>query len=515
MRALSPRRVHQFRIPHSAFRTEVTVPAPLVECVPNFSEGRDATTIDALRAALSSVPGVQLLDVQADAAHNRSVFTFVAPPDAAVEAALRAMRVAALRIDLTRHRGEHPRMGATDVVPFVPVRDVTMDECVALARRFAERAAAELGVPIYLYGRAATRPERERLPDVRKGEFEGLRDRIGSDPAADPDFGPRRIHPTAGATAVGARPFLVAFNIYLESSDVAIAKDIAKRIRTSSGGLPAVQASGFTVTGKAQVSMNLLDIDTTSPAVVFAAVERAARERGVGVLKSEVVGLIPERALLDAGAAHLKLPDAAAHLLEAKIRAAEEAGGPTVDAWFDELSSAEPAPGGGSAAAFAGAMGAALVAMVARLTIGRKAYASVEPEAKRVLEAATQAMNTLRALVQADAAAYGRVRLAYQTPKTDSTREQRIDQALLGAARTPFETARSAVGVIKLAQAIRAIGNKNARSDATVGEQLARAALAGALENVRVNIASLSDPGLGKALLDDAERLASAVTPPS
>jgi glutamate formiminotransferase/formiminotetrahydrofolate cyclodeaminase len=304
---------------------------------------------------------------------------------------------------------------------------------------------------------------------------------------------------------VGARPFLVAFNIYLDSSDVSIAKDIAKGIRTSSGGLPAVQASGFEVEGKAQVSMNLLDIDTTPPATVFAAVERAARARGVEILKSEVVGLIPERGLLGAGAAALKLPDPEEHLLEAKIHAAE---GPTVDAWFDELSSAEPAPGGGSAAAFAGAMGAALVAMVARLTIGRKAYASVEEEAKRVLEAATEAMSMLRGLVQADAAAYGVVRIAYQTPKTDPGRLKRIDQALLGAARTPLETARVAQAVIKLAQAIRTVGNKNARSDASVGEQLARAALAGALENVRVNIAGLSDPGLGKALLEEAERLA-------
>lgn len=482
--------------------------APLVECVPNFSEGRDATTLGALKHAIVRVPGVRLLDVQADAAHNRSVYTFVATPDAALEAAFGAMRVATERIDLTRHRGEHPRMGATDVVPFVPVRDVTMDDCVVLARRLGERAARELGVPIYLYARAATRPERERLPDIRKGEFEGLRERIGKDPAADPDFGPKRIHPTAGATAVGARPFLLAFNIYLDSTDVSIAKEIAKGVRTSSGGLPAVQASGFEVAGKAQVSMNLLDIDTTPPPTVFAAVERAARARGVDILKSEVVGLIPERALLGAGAAALKLPDPVEHLLEAKIRASE---GLTVDQWFEELSSAEPAPGGGSAAAFAGAMGAALLAMVARLTIGRKAYASVEGEATRVLEAATDAMNVLRGLVQADAAAYGLVRLAYQTPKTDPGRLKQIDQALLGAARTPLETARAAVAVIKLAQAIRAIGNKNARSDASVGEHLARTALAGALENVRVNVAGLSDPSLGKALLEEAEELGQAM----
>src|ERR1041385_8442923 len=326
------------------------MPSPLVECVPNFSEGRNAATIQALRAALTGGPGVALLDVQTDTVHNRSVFTFVAPPDAAVEAALAAMRVATARIDLSRHSGEHPRMGATDVVPFVPVRGVTMEQCVALARRLAERAAAELQIPIYLYARAATRPERERLPDIRKGEFEGLRERIGNDPAADPDVGPRRIHPTAGATAIGARPVLVAFNVYLESSDVSLAKEIAKRIRTSGGGLPAVQASGFEVAGKAQVSMNLLDIDTTSPATVFAAVEAAARERRVGILKSEVVGLIPERAILGAGAAALKLPDATEHLLEAKIRATE---GPTLDAWLEDLAAGTPAPGGGSAAALA------------------------------------------------------------------------------------------------------------------------------------------------------------------
>src|SRR5256884_1592190 len=227
------------------------MPSPLIECVPNFSEGRNAATIEALRAALTSVPGVRLLDVQADASHNRSVFTFVAPPEAALEAALRGMRVATERIDLTKHTGEHPRMGATDVVPFIPLRDVTMDQCVPLARRLGERAAAELRIPIYLYAQAALRPERERLPDIRKGEFEGLRDRIGTDPAADPDFGPRRIHPTAGATAVGARPFLVAFNIYLDTADVGVAKEIAKRIRTSSGGLPAGQASRLARRGPA------------------------------------------------------------------------------------------------------------------------------------------------------------------------------------------------------------------------------------------------------------------------
>src|SRR5258707_1068729 len=384
------------------------MPSPLVECVPNFSEGRDSAVIDALRTALTGVPGVRLLDVQSDAAHHRSVFTLVAPPAAAAEAAFRAVAVARERIDLSQHSGEHPRMGATDVVPFIPVRDVRLADWVVLARQLAERVGRELEIPVYLYARAAARPERERLPDVRKGEFEGLRERIGSDAAADPDYGPRRIHPTAGATAIGARPFLVAYNIYLATPDVAIAKEIAKKIRTSSGGLPAVQASGFEVGGLAQVSMNLLDIDVTPPAAVFAAVKAAASERGVGVKQSEIVGLVPERAILGAG---LLLPDAADHVLESKVRDAQ---GPTLDGWIDELAGASPVPGGGSAAALAGTLAAALVAMVARLTIGRKAYAGVEGRAKEILAEAERLRGELRRLVDEDAHAYAGVSEGYK-----------------------------------------------------------------------------------------------------
>jgi len=480
------------------------VAAALVECVPNFSDGRNQAVLDALREAIARVPGVRLLDTQADASHHRSVFTLVAPPDAAVEAAFRAMQVATARIDLTTHRGEHPRMGATDVVPFVPVRGVTMDDCVQLARQLAERVGRELAIPVFLYARAATRPERERLPDIRKGEFEGLRERIGTDPAADPDFGPKRIHPTAGATAIGARPFLVAYNIYLDATDVGLAKAIAKRIRTSSGGLPAVQASGFLVDGQAQVSMNLLDIDVTPPAAVFAAVEAEARARWVGVVRSEVVGLIPERAVLGAGAALLKLPDAADHLLEAKIREAE---GPTLDAWIEELAGVAPVPGGGSAAALAGTLAAALVAMVSRLTIGRKAYAPADGRAREILAEAESLRAELRRLVDDDAAAYGRVSAAYKIPKDDPRRIGAVDEALRGAAITPIAVARGAGRVIALARELGDIGNKNARSDAKVAEQLARAALAGAVENVRVNVAALSDPAQGGDLLEEAERL--------
>src|SRR5690348_10576463 len=456
------------------------MPSPLVECVPNFSEGRDREVLDALRHALTGVPGVTLLDVQADPSHHRSVFTLVAPPEAALEAAFRAARVAREKIDLTRHSGEHPRMGATDVIPFVPVRDVTMDECVALARRLGERLGRELEIPVFLYAKAAARPERERLPDVRKGEFEGLRERIGADPSADPDSGPKRVHPTAGATAVGARPFLVAFNVYLDSADVSLAKEIAKRIRTSSGGLPAVQASGFEVGGKAQVSMNLLDVDVTPPAVVF-------------------------DAIAGAGAAHLKLPDAGAHLLEAKIRAAE---GPSLDGWVGELAGGAPVPGGGSAAALAGVLAGALVAMVARLTIGRKAYAAVEARARELLTEGDALRAELRRLVDEDAAAYTGVSAAYKIPKDDPARARAIDSALLVAATTPLETARAASRLMALAREIGQIGNKNAGSDAKVAEMLARASLLGALENVRVNLGSLSEPARGAELAEEAKRLA-------
>jgi glutamate formiminotransferase/formiminotetrahydrofolate cyclodeaminase len=478
--------------------------SPLVECVPNFSEGRNQQTIDALRAALTGVPGVRLLDVQSDAAHHRSVFTLVAPPAAAAEAAFRAVAVARERIDLTRHTGEHPRMGATDVVPFIPVRDVTMDDCVALARQLAERVGRELEIPVYLYARAAARPERERLPDVRKGEFEGLRERIGIDSAADPDFGPRRIHPTAGATAIGARPFLVAYNIYLATPDVAIAKEIAKKIRTSSGGLPAVQASGFDVGGRAQVSMNLLDIDVTSPAVAFTAVRDLAAARGIAIERSEIVGLIPERGITGAGTGFLQLPDAADHLLEAKIRAAE---GPTLDGWLEELAGPNPVPGGGSAAALAGALAGALVAMVARLTIGRKAYAAVDERALAILSEADVLRGELRRLVDDDAAAYTRVSAAYKVPRDDPARGAAIDAALLGAAVTPLDVARRAARVGELAREIGTIGNKNARSDAKVAEELARTAVIGAVENVRVNVAAMSDQKAGAGVLREAENL--------
>ncbi len=283
----------------------------LIECVPNFSEGRRAQIVDEIVAAMAGVSGVSVLDRTSDASHNRSVVTMVGSGENLVEAAVRGAGVAAKRIDLREHSGEHPRMGATDVIPFVPVAGATMAHCVELARECGRRLGEELGIPVFLYEAAATRPERRNLAKVREGQFEGLRDLIGKDAARDPDFGPRAIHPTAGCTAVGARKFLIAYNVNLASNDVALAKSIAKAIREKDGGFPCVKAMGFHLadTDLAQVSMNMVDYETTSLLTVYEAIERLAREAGVEPLESELIGLAPAAALPDAVARRVKLRD--------------------------------------------------------------------------------------------------------------------------------------------------------------------------------------------------------------
>lgn len=278
----------------------------IVECVPNFSEGRRPEVVDAIVAAIAAVPGAQVLDVQSDADHNRTVVTFVGEPEAALEGAFQGARRAAELIDLNVHQGAHPRMGATDVIPFIPVRGMSMDDCVALARRLGQRMGDELAIPVYLYAKAASRPERESLPAVRKGEYEGLRELIGSDPSRAPDFGPGQMGP-AGATAVGARPFLIAFNVYLNTDDVEIAKKIAKTVRFSGGGLRFVQAMGVLVEGQAQVSMNLTDFRQTAMSTALEMVRREAARYGALVTHSELVGMLPQQALLDAACWYLQL----------------------------------------------------------------------------------------------------------------------------------------------------------------------------------------------------------------
>lgn len=304
---------------------------PLLECVPNVSEGRDRDAIDAMADAAAGVPGAALLHVDPDRWHHRTVYTLAGPPGPVAEAAFRLVRAAADRIDLSDHAGEHPRIGAADVVPFAPLEGLDLggrtgaglDACVEVARAVARRIADELGIPTFLYGEAALREGRDAPAAFRKGGFEALRDAIDQDPDREPDFGPRRVHPTAGAAAVGARPPLVAYNVYLATGDVEIADRVARRIRASGGGLPALQALGFRVRGRAQVSMNLLDVDATPPLRALEAVRREAEREGVELEGSEIVGLVPERALPeDPDRALALLTPAADRVLERRVRAA-------------------------------------------------------------------------------------------------------------------------------------------------------------------------------------------------
>jgi len=481
---------------------------PLVECVPNFSEGRDPGVIAALRDAIAGTPGAQVLDVSSDASHHRTVITFVATLDAAVPAALAAMRVARDRIDLNAHRGVHPRIGATDVVPFVPLDGTTMADCVRLAEQLGQRAAAELGIPVYLYEQAARHSTRRNLATVRGQGFEWLRDTIATDAERQPDFGEAAVHPTAGATAVGARPFLVAYNIYLgPASNLPVAKAVARAVRESSGGLPGVKALGLEVDGQAQVSMNLVDIDRAPMHRVFDAVAREAAARGAQVTWSEIIGLVPAKVLLAAGAEHVKLRGDAQNLtLESRLAGRTEAG-PVL---LDRIAAPTPTPGGGSAAAHATALAAAVTQMVAGLTAENPRFAAVSDAMTRHREQAAALRSQLDRLVVTDATAFDGVRAARRLPKdcpeAVARRADALRAAWLHAATVPLHTARLAVEVAQLAATLAEEGNPNASGDAAVAALLAEAACRGLALNVRLNVAALDDAGAeaGAALASEA-----------
>jgi glutamate formiminotransferase/formiminotetrahydrofolate cyclodeaminase len=484
----------------------------LVECVPNFSEGRRPEVIEAIRDAIASVEGVSVLDVSSDPSHNRSVITFVAPVESAVDAAFAGIRAAGERIDLCKHTGEHPRIGATDVVPFIPLEGSTMEDCIALARQLGERVGRELKIPVYLYERAATTPARENLADVRRGEFEGLREELGKNPARNPDFGPSQIHPTCGATAIGARPFLVAYNVYLgPASNLPIAKNIAKAVRGSSGGFKYVKGLGLEVDGQAQVSMNLVDTEKTPLHNAFDFVKMRAESEGAQVTWSEIVGLVPERVLFDTAVSHLQLRQfTPKQVLERQVREVVS-GGESVSGFLAAVASSNPVPGGGSVAAHAGALAAALAQMVAGLTIGKKKYAGVEGEMKEAALNAVSLGNTLTGLVKRDADAYALVSEAYKLPKEPAEaaarRADAITSALLKAAEVPLETARASVEVARLAALVAEKGNTNAVTDAGVAALLAYAACKGAAYNVRVNVQALDDKSKGERLAREAQKL--------
>ena len=504
----------------------------LVECVPNFSEGRRPEVVTAIRDAMARVEGVTILDSSSDASHNRSVITFVVPLERAVEAAFAGIKEASKHIDLREHSGEHPRIGAADGGPFVPLEDTTMDDCIALARELGQRVGAELGIPVYLYERAASRPTRVNLADVRRGQFEGLSTELGSNPDRDPDFGPPAIHPSAGAVAIGARPFLVAYNVYLgDASNLPLAKTIAKGVRESSGGFKHVKGLGLEVDGQAQVSMNLVDTEATPLHVPFDFISSQAKAGGAEVTWSEIVGLVPERVLFESAKHYLKLAQFTNdQVLERQVArvmresaAAGEGQAPTrseipavaSDPFLASVASADPVPGGGSVAAYAGALAAALTHMVTGLTLGKKKYAAVESEIAGMAASAAALMEKLEGLVASDAVVYSAVSAAYKMPKGSEAeidaRKQAITTALLAAAEVPLETARACAGVADLAAAVAEKGNSNAITDAGVAALLAEAGCKGAAFNVRINVAALDDRSAGEHLVREVMELVQRV----
>jgi len=491
------------------------MPTPLVECVPNFSEARRPEVVEAIQAAIQSVPTVSVLDRHSDLDHNRTVITFVGSPAGVEEAAFRAIARAAELINLERHTGEHPRIGATDVVPFVPISGVSMTECVEIARRLGKRVSDELNIPVYLYEQAATRIDRQNLENLRRGQYEGLKSDIETNAERAPDFGPAHLGP-AGATVIGARPYLIAYNVYLTTDEVAIADKIAKAIRHSSGGLRYLKALGLLVDGRAQVSMNLTDFRRTPVARVQELIHREATRYGVGIHHSELVGLIPEDALVEAAVWYLQLDQFdGEQILEKRLHAIQTIEQPqeiTFDTGFlDALAAGTPAPGGGSAAAYAGSMAAALVAMVARLTIGKKKYAAVETQMKTILERAECLRVQLASTVQEDAAAYQAVMETFKFPRTTPEEievfQTAIESATMKAAQVPLEVARKAVEVLELALQVIESGNRNAISDGGSAAALAGAALEGAGLNVRINVASLEDNTSATDLVRQIEHL--------
>lgn len=512
----------------------------LIECVPNFSEGRDRAVIDAIAASIASTPGAVLLDVDPGAATNRTVVTFVGEPEAVEEAAFRAIRTASSLIDMSRHRGEHPRLGATDVCPFVPVQGATMGDCVAIATRLGKRVGEDLGIPVFLYEAAATRPERKSLADIRKGEYEALPEKL-KDPAFAPDFGPARFDPKSGATVIGAREFLIAYNVNLNTRDKKLANTIAQAIReagrtkrnsdgtttTLPGRFKECRAVGWYIEefGRAQVSINLTNYRITPLHDVFDAVREEAAKLGLRVTGSELVGLIPREALLAAGDHFLKkqgkttgvpenervhtavlslgLAELAGFDPRLKVIEYRYAGSPsglpamTLRDFADELSSSSPAPGGGSVAALSGALSASLSSMVASLTWSKAGMEAARP-AMQILGSEAQSLKDwfLHAVdrdTQAFNAVLAATRLPRRTADEVSARAAALERASRGAAEVPLEVLEATIRALELALSAAKDGNPNSVSDAGVAGSCALAAAEGAALNVRINAPSLAD----------------------
>jgi glutamate formiminotransferase/formiminotetrahydrofolate cyclodeaminase len=526
----------------------------LVECVPNISEGRNKDVYEAVANA-AKVAGVTLLNVDPGADTNRTVITFVGEPEAVLEGAFQLIRKGIELIDMTTHRGAHPRIGAVDVVPFIPVSDVTMDECVELARKLGERVGRELNVPVYLYEYACSAPERRNLADVREGEYEGCAKKV-IDPKWKPDFGPARFVPKSGAMVIGARKFLVAYNVNLNTLDKRLANRVAFDVRERGrmkrddegnpilddkgqpvwepGILKSVKAVGWVIPeyGCAQVSINLTDLDVTPLHVAFEACDERARDRGLRVTGSEIVGLLPRSVLLEAGRFFLHrmgrptgVPESALihiairslglnevkpfdpneRVIEYRLANQSPLASMTISAFIDELSSESPAPGGGSVSALAASMGAALASMVAVLSHTKKGFESKQADLDRIAVRAQQLKAELLAAVDADTAAFDRLLEAMRMPQDNPVRETALADATAGAAEIPLGVLERCPAVIELCREIGRIGLQASLSDAGVGAQMGRAAAAGAYQNVCINLAGLTDAKRKKTLLTRAD----------
>ncbi|MBI5762998.1 MAG: glutamate formimidoyltransferase [Planctomycetes bacterium] len=487
--------------------------ARIVECVPNFSEGRRPDVVDKIVAEITAIPGATLLSKELDADHNRAVITFIGSPEACAKAAVAACVKATELIDLNTHSGEHPRMGATDVVPFVPIQGVTMEECVALAKRVAQEISDRLAIPTFLYEYAATDPSRQNLAKIRGKGFEEMRDVIGKSAEKSPDFGPKQVHRTAGSTAVGARDFLIAYNIYLNTNDIEIAKTIAKGIRASSGGFAFVKAAGFEIKdrGCVQVSMNLTSPAKTPMFRVFETVKREAARYGVNVTSSEVVGMAPLFAVSDAAEYFLQIERwKPSQIIETALLGQE-----TMAGFLENLASREPTPGGGSASAYAGALGAALCSMVGRLNDKKSGdhgplHDSIAP--------AEALMGRLNSLVREDAESFNAVVASWKLPDTDPNKDSAKQAAQLIATLTPLETMERAVEVMKMAVVGLEKSKKSCLSDAGVAAFMAHACLEGARLNVLINLPEIKDEKKraeiktkADALREEAKRIRASV----
>jgi glutamate formiminotransferase/formiminotetrahydrofolate cyclodeaminase len=484
----------------------------LVECVPNFSEGRDKSKVDAIVDAMK-VDGVYLLDREMDADHNRCVITLVGAREAIQEAAIRGVGKAAELIDLNSHKGAHPRMGAADVVPFIPIEGVTIEDCVAMARHVGAEIWKRYQIPVYLYEAAAATPDRQNLENIRRGQFEGIRAEIATNASRRPDFGEARVHPTAGATVVGARKFLIAYNVFLNTPDVEIAKKVAKAVRFSSGGMRFVKGAGFLVRGLAQVSMNLTDFEQTPVHRVFEMVKREAARYGVTPVSSEIVGLIPKKALEQVAEWFLQVENFDSSLILENRLAAVMSGKAAVgglragvEPFIEQLAAPTATPGGGSAAAAAGAMAAGLAGMVASMSRGKKAYLQYEAYLSAAIGRMGALREELKAAIDADAESYDAVMKAYKQAKIDpGNADALIDASLKLATGVPLGVAEKAHEVAQITEGLFAISNPNMKSDLTTALALARAAITGALANVEINLASIKDQGFAEGVRKRAE----------